>query len=63
MIFQIYHQREMEFAIDLVLGTIPVSMEPYIISSSELGELKIHLGAQVGFDPDDEGCCDILLDF
>ncbi|XP_050918724.1 uncharacterized protein LOC127136175 [Lathyrus oleraceus] len=41
----IFHQKEMDFVIDLVLGTIHVSMEPYIISSSELGELKIHLGA------------------
>ncbi|XP_050915956.1 uncharacterized protein LOC127131058 [Lathyrus oleraceus] len=31
---------EMEFAIDLVLGTNPVSMAPYRMSASELSELK-----------------------
>ncbi|XP_050878180.1 uncharacterized protein LOC127081998 [Lathyrus oleraceus] len=35
---------EVEFAIDLVPGTRPVSMPPYKISASELEELKNHLG-------------------
>lgn len=44
MIFQIYLQREVEFAIDLVSGTRLVSMAPYTMSASELGELKNQLG-------------------
>jgi hypothetical protein len=35
--------REMEFVIDLVPGTIPISMTPYQMSASELGELKKQL--------------------
>src|ERR1044072_7076582 len=36
-------EREVEFAIDLILGTSPVSMEPYRMSASELAELKKQL--------------------
>lgn len=32
--------REVEFTIDLVPGTSPVSMDPYRMSASELSELK-----------------------
>ena len=32
--------REVEFSIDLVPGTKPVSMAPYRMSASELAELK-----------------------
>jgi len=34
------HNREVEFSIDLVLGTGPVSMAPYRMASAELVELK-----------------------
>lgn len=44
MILQIYRQREMEFTIDLIHGTRHVSMAPYRMSASELGELKNQLG-------------------
>ena len=33
-------EREMEFTIDLVPSTIPVSMVPYRVSTSDLSELK-----------------------
>jgi len=33
-------EREVEFSIDLVSGTKPVSMAPYRMSASELAELK-----------------------
>ena len=33
-------EREVEFSIDLVPGTKPVSMAPYRMSASELAELK-----------------------
>ena len=36
-------QREVEFYIDLVLGTKPVSMAPYRMSAFELAELKKQL--------------------
>lgn len=36
-------KREVEFTIDLVPGTRPVSMEPYTMFASELGELKNQL--------------------
>jgi len=36
-------EREVEFSIDLVPGTKPVSMAPYRMSASELGELKKQL--------------------
>lgn len=36
-------EREVEFAIDLVPGTSPVSMIPYRMSTSELNELKKQL--------------------
>ncbi|KAK2452021.1 putative mitochondrial protein [Trifolium repens] len=36
-------EREVEFAIDLVPGTSPISMAPYRMSASELGELKKQL--------------------
>jgi len=36
-------EREVEFSIDLVLGTKPVSMAPYRMSASELAELKKQL--------------------
>ncbi|XP_058741626.1 uncharacterized protein LOC131614013 [Vicia villosa] len=36
-------EREVEFAIDLVSGTRPVSMAPYRMSASELSELKKQL--------------------
>ena len=36
-------ERELEFAIDLVPGTRPVSMEPYRMSASEFSELKKQL--------------------
>ncbi|MCH90079.1 gag-pol polyprotein, partial [Trifolium medium] len=36
-------EREVEFTIDLVPGTSPVSMAPYRMSASELGELKKQL--------------------
>jgi len=36
-------EREVDFAIDLVLGTSPISIAPYRMSASELGELKKQL--------------------
>lgn len=33
-------EREVEFVIDLVSGTRPVSMEPYMMYAPKLGELK-----------------------
>jgi len=36
-------EREVEFSIDLVPGTKPVSMAPYHMSASELAELKKQL--------------------
>ena len=36
-------EREVEFAVDLVPGTSPVSMSPYRMSASELRELKKQL--------------------
>ena len=36
-------EREVEFAIDLVPGTSPISIAPYRTSASELGELKKQL--------------------
>jgi len=36
-------KREVEFAIDLVPGTSPISIAPYQMSASELGELKKQL--------------------
>lgn len=33
-------KRKVEFAIDLVHGTIPISMAPYRMYASELSELK-----------------------
>ena len=36
-------EREVEFSIDLVPGTKPVSMTPYCMSASELAELKKQL--------------------
>jgi len=36
-------EREVEFSIDLVPGTKPVSMAPYRMSASELAELKKQL--------------------
>jgi len=36
-------EREVEFSIDLVPGTKPVSMVPYRMSTSELAELKKQL--------------------
>jgi len=36
-------EREVEFYIDLVPGTKPVSMTPYRMSASELAELKKQL--------------------
>lgn len=36
-------KRELEFTIDLALGIMPVSMVPYIMSTSELGEFKNQL--------------------
>ncbi|GMQ03520.1 hypothetical protein CsSME_00049293 [Camellia sinensis var. sinensis] len=35
--------REVEFSIDLVLGTMPISMAPYRFAVVELSELKIQL--------------------
>jgi hypothetical protein len=35
-------EREVEFSMDLVSGTKPVSMAPYSMSASELAELKKH---------------------
>ena len=37
-------QREVEFSIDLVPGTRPISMAPYRMSASELAELKAQIG-------------------
>jgi len=36
-------EREVEFAIDLVPGKSPISIAPYRMSASELGELKKQL--------------------
>lgn len=36
-------EREVEFSIDLVPGTSPMSMAPYMMSASELSELKKQL--------------------
>ena len=35
--------REIEFAIDLVPGTTPISMAPYRMAPAELKELKLQL--------------------
>ncbi|KAM1168444.1 hypothetical protein TB2_029858 [Malus domestica] len=35
--------REVEFTIDLLLGTIPISLAPYRMTAAELRELKIQL--------------------
>ena len=35
-------EREMEFSIDLLLGTTPISKAPYRMAPAELQELKIH---------------------
>ncbi|KAA3461273.1 DNA/RNA polymerases superfamily protein [Gossypium australe] len=35
--------REVEFSIDLVLGTTPISIAPYIMDPTELKELKVRL--------------------
>ena len=35
--------REIEFSIELVLGTTPISMSPYRFAPTELHELKIQL--------------------
>lgn len=43
MIFQIYCQREVDFSVGLVPSTRHVSMTPYKMSTSELGELKNQL--------------------
>jgi len=40
-------EREVEFAIDLVPGTSPISIAPYRMSASELGELKKQLQGKV----------------
>ena len=42
-ILDVPSEREVEFAIDLVPGTRPVSMAPYMMSASELSELKKQL--------------------
>ena len=36
-------EREIEFYIDVVLGTDPISMPPYIMAPAELAELKEQL--------------------
>jgi len=36
-------EREVEFAIDFVSGTSPISIAPYWMTASELGELKKQL--------------------
>ena len=35
--------RQIEFSIELVLGTVPISKEPYCLAPTELKELKIQL--------------------
>ncbi|MCI36413.1 retrotransposon protein, partial [Trifolium medium] len=42
-IFDLPPEREVEFTIDLIPGTSPISMAPYRMSSSELNELKKQL--------------------
>ena len=42
-ILDVPQEREVEFSIDLVPGTKPVSMAPYLMSASELAELKKQL--------------------
>ena len=42
------HSREVEFSIDLVLGTSPVSMAPYRMTSVELVELKSQIEELLG---------------
>jgi len=42
-IIDLLPEREVEFAIDLVPGTSPISIVPYRMSTSELGELKKQL--------------------
>ncbi|GAU42645.1 hypothetical protein TSUD_398500, partial [Trifolium subterraneum] len=42
-IFDLPPEREVEFGIDLVPGTSPISMAPYRMSASELNELKKQL--------------------
>ena len=39
-ITELLPEREVEFAIDLVPGTSPISIAPYRMSASKLGELK-----------------------
>jgi len=41
-------EREVEFVIDLVLGTSPISIVLYQMSTSELGELKKQLEELLG---------------
>ncbi|MCI64640.1 cellular nucleic acid-binding protein, partial [Trifolium medium] len=36
-------EREVEFSIDIVPGTSPISMAPYLMSASELEKLKEQL--------------------
>ncbi|KAA3484713.1 DNA/RNA polymerases superfamily protein [Gossypium australe] len=43
--------REVEFSIDLVPGTIPISIAPYRIASTELKELKAQGFARPSFSP------------
>ncbi|MCI43610.1 RNA-directed DNA polymerase (Reverse transcriptase), partial [Trifolium medium] len=42
-IYDVPPEREVEFTIDLVPGTGPISMAPYWMSASELKELKKQL--------------------
>ena len=35
--------KEVEFTIELLLGTAPISISPYMIAPTELGELKLQL--------------------
>jgi len=42
-ITELLPEREVEFAIDLVPGTSPISIAPYRMSASKLGELKKQL--------------------
>ena len=42
-ILDVSPEEEVEFSIDLIPGTKPISMAPYIMSASELSELKKQL--------------------
>ena len=43
VIFQVYRDRAIEFVIELIPGTEPISIPPYRMAPAELKELKAQL--------------------